>query len=272
MKKLLLASAAFGAFIAGPAMAADIAPHPVYGPPVVAVPVVSWTGCYLGGNVGYHRSQFGQQLSFDELPPAPGPVEWQMTNGLTPSGVAGGYQVGCQVQTGHFVWGVEHDYAWAGASDGRNLVLDPVELDTASFSAKTKSVLTVRARFGYAQDNTFIYATAGWAGAKFSYVYQLNDVNCELGPPCSSVGSVDFTTSGLVLGVGAEYRLAGNWVAGLEWLHYTFGDKKPLPTIPNVGPSGTGGDYINLKTMDVVRARLSYLFSWGSPVAPAVYK
>jgi outer membrane immunogenic protein len=269
MKKLLLASAAFGAFIAGPAMAADIAPHPVYGPPVVAVPVVSWTGCYLGGNVGYHRSQFGQQLSFDDLPPLPGvEPEWVMTNGLTPSGVTGGYQVGCQVQTGHFVWGIEHDYAWAGASDGRNLVPDPADPDIASFSAKTKSVLTVRGRFGYAEDNAFIYATAGWAGAKFSYSYLLNDAHDDF----VSVGSADFTTSGLVVGVGAEYRLAHNWVAGLEWLHYTFGDEKTLPTIPTVGPWGTGGDYINLKTMDVVRARLSYLFSWGAPVAPAIFK
>jgi hypothetical protein len=76
-----------------------------------------------------------------------------------------------------------------------------------------------------------------------------------------------------VVGVGAEYRFAGNWIVGLEWLHYTFGDEKALPTFLPTGPWGTGGDYVNLKTTDVVRGRLSYLFNFGAPgYAPAVYK
>jgi hypothetical protein len=40
-----------------------------------------------------------------------------------------------------------------------------------------------------------------------------------------------------------------------------------------MGPWGAAGDRVNLRTMDVVRGRLSYLFSWGAPgYAPAVYK
>jgi opacity protein-like surface antigen len=54
MKKLLLASAALAALIAGPAVAADM-PVKVYKP----APVYSWTGCYIGGNGGwtYARSE-----------------------------------------------------------------------------------------------------------------------------------------------------------------------------------------------------------------------
>ena len=56
MKKLLRAGAVFAALIAGPAMAADQAPR-VYRRPVVAAPVYSWTGFYVGGNIGYSWGQ-----------------------------------------------------------------------------------------------------------------------------------------------------------------------------------------------------------------------
>src|SRR6516165_3739553 len=52
MKKLLLTSIAFVALVAGPATAADLA-RPVYRRPVVvAAPVYTWSGFYVGGNVG----------------------------------------------------------------------------------------------------------------------------------------------------------------------------------------------------------------------------
>ena len=52
MKKLLLGGIAFVA-VAGPARAADLG-APVYRRPVVvAAPVYSWTGFYVGGNFGY---------------------------------------------------------------------------------------------------------------------------------------------------------------------------------------------------------------------------
>ena len=52
MKRLLLAGVALSAFVAGPAIAADLRARPVYkaAPPVVTY--YSWTGCYVGGNVG----------------------------------------------------------------------------------------------------------------------------------------------------------------------------------------------------------------------------
>ena len=52
MKRLLLVAFALAAlFAARPAMSADLEPAPVYQPPPPVVPVYSWTGCYLGGNV-----------------------------------------------------------------------------------------------------------------------------------------------------------------------------------------------------------------------------
>src|SRR6266581_5422696 len=53
MKKLLLGAGAVAAFAAvGPALAADLPARPVYKAPMVAPAVFSWTGCYIGGNIG----------------------------------------------------------------------------------------------------------------------------------------------------------------------------------------------------------------------------
>jgi outer membrane immunogenic protein len=50
MKKALLASAALGTLLIGnPSLAADLA---VRGPWVAAIPVFTWTGCYVGTHVG----------------------------------------------------------------------------------------------------------------------------------------------------------------------------------------------------------------------------
>jgi outer membrane immunogenic protein len=57
MKKVLLASVAGAALMAStPGNAADLGPRPVYKAPqpaMVPVRAFSWTGCYIGGNIGW---------------------------------------------------------------------------------------------------------------------------------------------------------------------------------------------------------------------------
>ena len=287
MKKLLLASVAVAAVaVAGSTSAADL--RPIYKAPPPVVPVWNWTGCYIGGNVGYHRSSYDQHLSFDDVSPAtgfggggggggggtgagpgpgtgagPGPgtgpiTEFTFTDSLLAKGFDGGGQIGCNIQTGTFVWGVEGDYSGLSGSDSRFYTPDFTEPgDSVAFSAKTKSLWSVRGRFGVAADRAFIYGTAGWAQARFNYTFALNDTGLL------SSGSLDFTTDGLVVGVGAEYALWSNIVVGAEYLHYAFGSDKLLPSVQEVGPWGAAGDHINLKTVDVVRLRASYLFNFG---------
>jgi hypothetical protein len=106
MKKLLLAIALVAMFAARPAMSADLEPAPVYQPLPPIVPVYSWTGCYLGGNVGTGWSTWTYSNPTDN-PTRPGERGAILGNDV----VAGG-QVGCDYQGGAWVFGVQGMGDW----------------------------------------------------------------------------------------------------------------------------------------------------------------
>jgi outer membrane immunogenic protein len=117
----------------GSAGAADIArPVPYYTAPG-PIGSYSWTGPYIGGNLGYL---------------------WGKTthNPANPSGIAGGVQGGYNWQTGQFVLGGEADINASDASD----TFAPWKFSNRWFG-------TVRARVGYAFNNILVYGTGGLA-------------------------------------------------------------------------------------------------------------
>src|SRR5262249_5566692 len=104
-KSALLASSALTtsiAFISGSALAADM---PVKAPvkaPVVAAPF-SWSGCYIGGNVGGAWAHVDQPVVENQV---------DQSSGRSSSVIAGG-QAGCNWQfTPSWVFGVEGDFNW----------------------------------------------------------------------------------------------------------------------------------------------------------------
>lgn len=97
MKRLLLVAIALvAAFAVRPAMSADLPMAPVYKTPPAIVPVYSWTGCYLGGNVGTGWSSWTYSNPTDN-PTVPGERGTILGNNV----VAGG-QVGCDYQGGAY--------------------------------------------------------------------------------------------------------------------------------------------------------------------------
>jgi len=248
MKKLLLTGVAVSALFSGSAIAADLRVAPAYRAAPAAF--FSWTGCYIGGNVGYGRSSYNQQIQFDDTDTAP---EQTFTDSLSPKGVVGGLQGGCNYQMGNIVYGVEGDYSWANRTDSHAYAFGAAgDADSAAFSAKTKSLWSVRGRVGLAQDRALVYLTAGWGGARFDYNYALNDNGAI------SAANLTFNTDGIVFGGGLDYALTHNIIVGAEYLHYAFGDDKPLLPVAVIGPNPQ--DHINLKSVDVVRVRASYKF------------
>jgi outer membrane immunogenic protein len=134
MRKLLLGGIAFSALLAGPATAADLG-RPVYRRPVVVAPVYSWTGFYVGGNLGYSWGRArtdiagsGTSVSFRELfggvrnsPAAFADSQTQRLNG-----VVGGGQVGYNYQfSPKWLLGLEADIQGSGER-GSNTFADPL--------------------------------------------------------------------------------------------------------------------------------------------------
>jgi outer membrane immunogenic protein len=132
MKRIARALALLVTIAGGAAAAADL-PRPSYYTATAPLSAYSWTGPYLGGNLGY---------------------EWGAVsnNPTRPSGFAGGIQGGYNWQTGLLVIGGEADLQISGAND----TFAPWKFSNPWFG-------TVRGRAGYAVNNFIIYGTAGLA-------------------------------------------------------------------------------------------------------------
>jgi outer membrane immunogenic protein len=123
MEKFLLGSVALAAlFAVSSAQAADLAP-PVKAP---APPVVTWSGCYIGGNVG---AAWGTDkvspLTNDHVAGGPniGSVFPRTSTIDLKDDVFGGGTVGCNYEAlGFAVFGIEGDGGWLGL---RGSVSDP---------------------------------------------------------------------------------------------------------------------------------------------------
>ena len=181
MKRLLLASVACLAF-AGPSIAADLArPAPVYIPPPVVVPVFTWTGCYVGGNVGgiWAKNDWNDTVFGDFG-----------TN--TASGALGGLQAGCNYQVGGWVFGLQGDYDWTNANTNNVNVIFPGLSDQTHIN----SLASVTGRVGYAFDRFLGYVKGGGAWEKSNVAFQFAG---------SSVATVSTTQNGWTAGIGGEY-------------------------------------------------------------------
>ncbi|MGO9358332.1 MAG: outer membrane protein [Xanthobacteraceae bacterium] len=219
MKKIAIAMMAGSGLMfaaSGACTAADILPAeaPAYKAPVIVAPAFSWTGLYVGGNVGYGYSNVDPGLiSFYQ----PVNVLAGQITGINahPGGVIGGGQVGYNHQYDGFVAGLEADFSGTGMKDS---VTDPVN----NYSATTQFnwLATVRGRAGVAFDRTLLYMTGGLAVA--SVKTTLNDVY-----PSGTITTTSTPTYvGWTLGGGIELAFGSNWSARLEYLYLGLGSKQ----------------------------------------------
>jgi outer membrane immunogenic protein len=177
----LLASCAVAAMVAlaaGGATAADFPAVPFAGAPFGSY---NWTGGYVGEHFGY---------------------QWAGTtrNPTNPSGVAGGFQGGYNLQSGQFVVGGEVDISMSAADDS----FAPWKFSNPWFS-------TLRARAGYALNNILLYGTAGFAYGR-THVEAFG-------------ATEDKMLNGWTAGGGVEVGLAPNWSARVEYLFVSLNDR-----------------------------------------------
>lgn len=216
MKKLLLSAAAMGVLIATPALAADLArpaPAPYYKAPP-APTIFSWSGCYIGADVGGGFLRDEDRETF-RATGAPSPFSPYPTNVSSPEGVKAGGFVGCNYQfAGGFVLGAEGDAEWAnikgGTADFVGTGLPPDYYNTnIDFQA------SARGRIGYAFDRMLVYATGGAAWAHITE----HDV---VGATGASLNT-STTQPGWTVGGGLEYAFTDNLIARVEYRYSDFG-------------------------------------------------
>jgi outer membrane immunogenic protein len=172
---------------------------------------LSWTGCYLGGNVG---GAFAHNKDRD---PAAGGAD---LGSDSPSGVAAGGQVGCDYQASAWVFGLQGMFDWTDVKGSHT----PGTLGFVSITNDNKWIATATARIGYAvQPALLIYARGGaaWTTDDMSVVAGFTD--------SATANRVGWTAGG-----GLEYMFAPSWSVFAEYNFMDFGTK--TVTFPLNGP------------------------------------
>lgn len=277
MRRILCNSLAFLAF-AVPAMAADLPARTAAPSPIMAAPVFTWTGLYVGGNLGVGFAGSGSAL-FEAGGLFPTPAS-NLAPGSRSGNAAftGGLQAGYNWQVNQFVYGLETDINWR-ASSGRLNGTYPT--NPAGYGAAYPSYTlsgfdrgrwygTLRARIGVAFDRALIYATGGLAYGETNGGGTVV-VNGVGGFPSVGFGSIGNRgwRAGWALGAGVEYALTNNWTIKGEYLHVDLG----RTTTTFVG--GGGGALVyrlrNTNADNIVRIGLNYKFG-GYAAGPVFAK
>ena len=244
MRRCLLLSAASVAF-AGSAFAADLGTPMPYKAPMVAPPIFSWTGCYIGGSVG---GGFGQTTMTDDI----GFVAPAGSSASTDtSGVVGGGQVGCNYQFSSVVIGAEGQFLASGIRGDSNLSVGGFP---ETIHSSTDWLTSATGRLGWAWDRWMLYAKGGPAWTHDHYEW-------------AAPGFADLTDTetriGWTVGGGLEWAFWNNWSVRVEYDFYDFGNKT-FSFGDSVSGLGTPIDVKN--TISTVTLGVNYRFGgWMAP-------
>jgi outer membrane immunogenic protein len=263
-RKLLMASVGAIALAGSTAFAADLpsrAPPPVYLPPV---PIFTWTGIYIGGQIGYAWASGNNNFTgFDPFFGPAGGTFLSSSAGGTPSGVIGGANVGYNYQINQWVLGIE------GSVDGTSLSNTAVVAfpDGTSLTAHTKADIqgSIRGRLGIAWDRALIYGTGGVAFGGFN-----TDVSI-LNPavPFFANGNVSNTRVGWTVGGGIQYAITNNWSVRAEYRYTNWGTLSDgrLAAVAAPGVFFNGNRHLNQNQVQVGFDYKFDLFNPGPGVA-----
>jgi outer membrane immunogenic protein len=212
----VLAAAAVG-LTASMASAADLPRKaPAYVPPAPPPPIMTWTGCYIGGNLGGVFTRHEVNFDFGSI-------------SHDNSGFTGGGQIGCDYQfAGAWVIGFRNMFNGTSGG-GKDITInrfgDPI-FNNATVSVKNQWFDALTGRLGYAWSPTWLMY--GQGGAVWSKVEAtLNSFGngfCGVNGVTCDFGSASKTRTGWTVGGGVEWRFAPQWSAFLEGNYYDFGN------------------------------------------------
>ncbi len=182
---------------------AGAAEMPLKAPPPVRPAALSWSGSYVGGNIGYG---WGQKTFIDDFSSPPASTD------ATPSGVVGGLQAGYNFQINSHLIGIEGNFDWSGAKS--SFACFP-SLAPQTCTADPRWVAATTGRLGEIFGPTLFYVKGGAAWVHDSY----SNVTVD------DLFVAENTRAGWTAGAGVEYMFLPNWSARIEYDYYGFPDK-----------------------------------------------
>jgi opacity protein-like surface antigen len=203
-----------------------IAKAPILKAPAAEAPI-SWTGLYFGGFLGadHGHGHWGFATG--------GSVDPQV------AGILGGGQIGYNVQTGAWVFGVEGDLGTTNARGGMGcgpllIGAAPAPMFNMTCNAQAAWIATATGRVGYAWERALYFVKGGgaWTNETFSAtcnlapVAGLTGINCTnaAGVPSNGLSASD-NRFGWTVGFGTEFALTRNWSAKAEYDYMDFGNR-----------------------------------------------
>jgi outer membrane immunogenic protein len=230
----------------------------------------SWTGFYLGGNLGYASGDSDSKVVLGGLYSIESQAfrEDIINNSQdkqNPSGMSFGFQAGYDHQFDNkFVLGVELDYSELDLDESRqtpplDLISDPADF---AFSNKVEvnQTFSLRPKLGYAFDSTMVYVTAGYARTSADFSSDLLSTNGY-----SKVGKSSKTLSSTIWGIGVEHKFFDKVSAKLEYLKIN-GDDTSYTAEYREGsnfapPAFSYSEKFNVDLdYDIIRAGINYRF------------
>jgi outer membrane immunogenic protein len=265
-KQSLFAATAALAFAGSSALAADLPTKaPVYKAPLG---YFSWSGCYIGGNVGAALARGRFTTTFDSGTHLGSPtnlnrVDAAGTGSDRDTSIIGGGQVGCNVQTGAFVVGAEGDFSALSTrpsitGTGVLTTSDPFSITN---SVKNDWLATVRGRAGFAVDRSLFYVTGGAAFSRLHYAQVYTDT---LAGPTTGGFNVSHGQTGWTIGGGWEYAFTNSWSIKAEYLHVRFSNLSATGLITAAGSGNTNVTHGTVRE-DIDIARLGLNYHFGQP-------
>lgn len=245
----------------------------------VAAPVAqNWSGLYIGLHAGYGWGEHDGTGYYTDAGGCKDGCE-KFNGSFDLEGALGGGQVGINLQSGSFVFGIEADGSWVkidgsgsfSFDDGGASAVDDYRWD---LQTDVEWLASLRGRIGFLVTPTFlIYGTGGVAWAGIETHQQVTCFKGSCGNPENDVQTTDLRSSetavGWVAGLGAEWQFAQGWSLKAEWQHYDFGDvDTKFHGVAN--PNGLQGGVTNENytndtfpgdlTLDVIRIGVNYKF------------
>jgi len=248
--------------LAGSAFAADLAPPP---PPV---PVFTWSGVYLGGQIGY---AWGKDN-----------VSWSGTDASTldvvggsfgdgPQGVIGGAHLGYNIQPNPwFVAGIEASVD--GTSLRKTVVVPLADIAGGTFGSMTASSNagvqgSVRGRLGIAFDRALLYGTDGVAITSFNTSY-FDTTGFFTGVPGTNA-TISNTRAGFTFGGGIEYAVTDYWSVRAEYRYSNFGHTSDYPFAnPNAFVLPAGGYVVAQHYLNESQVQVGFSYRFDMMVPP----